>query len=112
MRQMRRAKSPEFWKKHIETWRELGEVPLSEYCKEHGLLDIQFTHWIEKYNKIDQFLIAKNILKNKNKIYCNLSNHIFADYYISVTNLSHILIYFLKHEFTFFEKRFYTFYAA
>ena len=51
MRQMRRAKSPEFWKKHIETWRELGEVPLSEYCKEHGLLDIQFTHWLEKYNK-------------------------------------------------------------
>jgi len=51
MRQMRRAKSPEFWQKHIESWRELGDVPLSEYCKQHGLLDIQFTHWLEKYNK-------------------------------------------------------------
>ena len=51
MRQMRRAKSPEFWQKHIETWRELVDVPLSEYCKQHGLLDIQFTHWLEKYKK-------------------------------------------------------------
>ena len=51
MRQMRRAKSPEFWKKHIETWHKLRDIPLTELCKEHGLLEILFIHWIEKSNR-------------------------------------------------------------
>jgi|OM-RGC.v1.028399464 hypothetical protein len=51
MRQIRRAKSPEFWKKHIETWHKLGDIPLTEYCKGYGLLEILFIHWIEKSNR-------------------------------------------------------------
>ena len=34
----------EYWRSHIERWQESGSSQ-TEYCKEHGLKDHQFTYW-------------------------------------------------------------------
>ena len=34
----------EYWSSHIERWQESGSSQ-TEYCKEHGLKDHQFTYW-------------------------------------------------------------------
>jgi hypothetical protein len=34
----------EHWSSHIERWQESG-LSQSQYCKEHGLRDHQFTYW-------------------------------------------------------------------
>ena len=34
----------EYWSSHIERWQESG-ASQTEYCKEHGLKDHQFTYW-------------------------------------------------------------------
>ena len=33
-----------YWRSHIERWQESG-ASQTEYCKEHGLKDHQFTYW-------------------------------------------------------------------
>ena len=33
-----------YWSSHIERWQESG-ASQTEYCKEHGLKDHQFTYW-------------------------------------------------------------------
>ena len=50
MHQMRRAKPAEFWETHIKKWKETTNEPKNEYCKRHGLLETQFTYWI---NRVD-----------------------------------------------------------
>jgi hypothetical protein len=50
MHQMRRAKPAEFWETHIKKWKSVKNKPESEYCKRHGLLETQFTYWI---NRVD-----------------------------------------------------------
>ena len=34
----------EYWRSHIERWQESGSSQ-TEYCREHGLKDHQFTYW-------------------------------------------------------------------
>ena len=48
MHQMRRAKPAEFWETHIKKWKAATNEPKSEYCKRHGLLETQFTYWINR----------------------------------------------------------------
>ena len=42
MRQIRRRKPAEFWESHSHQWQEEDSLSLAEYCKHHGLLEIQF----------------------------------------------------------------------
>ncbi len=46
MHQRRRAKLAEFWETYIKKWKVATNEPKSEYCKRHGLLETQFTYWI------------------------------------------------------------------
>ena len=47
------AELSEFWKNHIETWKNSG-LTQAEYCRRHDLKKTRFTYWKLKFEK--QFL--------------------------------------------------------
>ena len=73
MHQMRRAKPAEFWETHIKKWKETTNEPKSEYCKRHGLLETQFTYWINRVDTETDCKIDALSLPDPSEKWINLS---------------------------------------
>ena len=73
MHQMRRAKPAEFWETHIKKWKETTNEPKSEYCKRHGLLETQFTYWINRVDTETECKMDALSLPDTSEKWINLS---------------------------------------